>query len=83
MRHLGFQVRHDSCLRVWPFLRLDTGRITHERPCTIGCNDEVSLYPPLIFEVLPEIFQQMPLGTLFGVLFFVLLPRSGSGACRG
>jgi NSS family neurotransmitter:Na+ symporter len=29
--------------------------------------------PPLIFVVLPAIFSEMPLGTLFGVVFFVLL----------
>jgi NSS family neurotransmitter:Na+ symporter len=29
--------------------------------------------PPLIFVVLPEVFSEMPLGTLVGVVFFVLL----------
>jgi len=42
-------------------------------PALFAVGKDPASGPPLIFEVLPSIFQEMPLGTWVGVLFFVLL----------
>lgn len=42
-------------------------------PAVFAFNIEPSAGPSLVFITLPEIFRQMPLGSLFGFIFFVLL----------
>jgi NSS family neurotransmitter:Na+ symporter len=42
-------------------------------PAVFAMGQQPSQGPPLIFEVLPEVFAHMPLGTLMGVAFFILL----------
>ena len=42
-------------------------------PALFALGKDPASGPTLIFEVLPEIFKAMPLGTLFAVLFFILL----------
>ncbi len=42
-------------------------------PAVFAFSIEPSSGPSLVFITLPEIFKQMPLGSLFGVLFFALL----------
>jgi NSS family neurotransmitter:Na+ symporter len=42
-------------------------------PAVFAFNIEPSAGPSLVFITLPEIFRQMPLGSLFGFIFFALL----------
>jgi NSS family neurotransmitter:Na+ symporter len=42
-------------------------------PALFALGKDPAAGPPLIFEVLPGIFEEMPLGGLIGVVFFVLL----------
>ena len=42
-------------------------------PAVFAFNQEVGAGPGLMFGTLPNIFSQLPLGTLFGLMFFVLV----------
>lgn len=42
-------------------------------PATMAFGKEVSAGPGLIFITLPSVFETMPLGSLFGIIFFVLV----------
>jgi NSS family neurotransmitter:Na+ symporter len=42
-------------------------------PAVFATGKDPASGPPLLFEVLPDVFAQMPLGTLVAVVFFVLL----------
>jgi NSS family neurotransmitter:Na+ symporter len=42
-------------------------------PAVFAIGKDPAQGPPLLFEVLPDVFAHMPLGSLFAVLFFILL----------
>jgi NSS family neurotransmitter:Na+ symporter len=42
-------------------------------PALFALGQDPAAGPPLLFQVMPAIFEQMPLGMLFAVVFFVLL----------
>ena len=42
-------------------------------PAVFAMGKDPASGPPLLFEVLPEVFAQMPMGTLVAVVFFILL----------
>ena len=56
------------------FVAFTAGMIIIPAAFAFGMGDKVAQSgPPLIFEVLPNIFNSMPLGRLWGALFFLFM----------